>query len=363
MESASEDNEEASFGFRIDSDNLDLLRPIVDWAADRFGGVERLPRLYLVIDANTVYRELRFRLKEKRKPGARSALDEVLATGLTTVFAPRFLLQEVEKNVEEWAKEMKTTPKRLRDEWFAYQNGLVFCSETPRATRAAEKLAARHPIDLPYVYLQDNLSAEMILTEDHDIRDSGAPTADAAVIFDLRNYARNQSVFVTLTVSSVSGLYAILQGLMALARFIVRSVVSLILTLAAGTLLWMLHRWAKAKAGTSAFQRAWEMFKDAIGRLLRMMKHSYDRATVQWKRVTNVFAGRKRRPLRQFIFAVCARAGGALAVVEIVRQVLSDGYKTRARRFKAQVRRCLRTDGRFLEGPTGWTLAWGVRAA
>jgi hypothetical protein len=47
----------------------------------------------------------------------------------------------------------------------------------------------------------------MILTEDHDIRDSGAPTADAAVIFDLRNYARHQSVFVTLTVSSVGGLY------------------------------------------------------------------------------------------------------------------------------------------------------------
>ena len=146
-----------------------------------------------MIDANTVYRELRFRLKEKRTPGARSALDEVLATSLTRVFAPRFLLQEVEKNVEEWANEMKTTPQRLRDEWVAYQDGLVFCSETPRSTLATEKLAERHPIALPYVYLQENLSAEMILTEDHDIRDSGAPTANAAVTFDLTNYARHRT--------------------------------------------------------------------------------------------------------------------------------------------------------------------------
>jgi hypothetical protein len=150
---------------------------------------------------------------------------------------------------------------------------------------------------------------------------------------------------------------------MALGRLIVKSAFGLILTLAAGTILWLIHRHQKAKTGSSAFMRAWTTFRDFVARVLRMMNRSRDKAKVQWRRVTRMFSGTKRRSLRQFIFAVCVRAKAALTLVEIVRRVLSDGHKTRARRFRSQVRRCLRTDARFVETPQGWQLGQGARAA
>jgi hypothetical protein len=118
----------------------------------------------------------------------------------------------------------------------------VFCRETPVSTDPARRLAGRDPRDLPYVYLQENLSAEAILTSDKDIIQTGSPAVDGALILDLREYARNQSVFVTIATGSATGILLFVQAIMALGRLLVRSVVGVILSLAAGALLWFLHR-------------------------------------------------------------------------------------------------------------------------
>lgn len=338
------------FGFRIKSDNLRTLRPLVDWAAEQTGGIDRLPRVYLIMDANTIRGELRFRIR-RNDPEGRTRLDEILASGIATVFAPPFLLEEVEKHLAKWSRQLKIPLDRLTAKWKLYQEGLVFCRDVPVGTEPARRLAARDPKDLPYVYLQANLSAEAILTADKDIIETGSPTADGAVILDLGEYARNQSVVVTIAAGSATGVLLFVKAIMALGRLLVRSVVGLILSLAAGALLWFVHRKEKAKAGSSSFTRIWEMFKDCLKTLLRTLDRSHKRAKLRWKRLMTAFSKVKRRTLRQFVFVVCAIARKALTIIEIVARVLAEGHRTRAKRFRSQVRRCLKTDPRFLETP------------
>jgi len=355
-------DDDDSFDFRIKTDNLRQLRPLVDWVAEQTGAVERLPRVYLVVDANTVRRELGFRLR-RRKEDARTDLDDVLASGIATVFAPPFLVQEVEKHLDGWAAKMKVPASRLRAEWISYKGSLTFCLDAPVQTEPARRLAQRDAKDLPYVYLQTNLSAEAILTLDKDIKETGSPTADAAVVVDLRDYARDQSVVVTITTGSVAGISLLVKALLALGRVLVRSVLGIILSLAAGTALWILHRWEKAKAGSSAFGRAWATFKDFVRKLLRTIMRSHSRAKLKWKRLMTLFSKIRRRTLRQFIFAVCAIARKALTIIEIAQRVLSEGHRTRAKRFRSQVRRLLRSDSRFAETSKGWVLQpWAAAA-
>jgi predicted nucleic acid-binding protein len=348
------------FGFRIKSDNLRTLRPLVDWAAEQTGRIDRLPRVYLIMDANTIRGELRFRIK-RNDPDGRTQLDEILASGIATVFAPPFLVEEVEKHLEKWSRQLKVPVHRITAEWKLYQEGLVFCHEVPVSTEPARRLAARDPKDLPYVNLAANLSAEAILTADKDIIEAGSPTADSAVVLDLREYARNQSVVVTITAGSATGVLLFVQALMALGRLLVRSVVGLILSLAAGALLYVLHRKEKSKVGSSSFTRIWKMFKDSVNTLLRMLEQSHNGAKLRWNRLMTAFSKAKRRTLRQFVFAVCAIARRALTIIEIVTRVLAEGHRTRAKRFRSQVRRCLKTDRRFVETPKGWILeSWAA---
>jgi hypothetical protein len=350
------------FGFRIKADNLKTLRPLVDWAAEQTAGVERLPRVYLIMDANTIRGELRFRIK-RNDPEGRTRLDEILASGIATVFAPPFLVEEVEKHLPKWSQQLKIPLDRLIAEWRSYQAGLVFCRQVPVSTAPVRRLAARDPKDLPYVYLQENLSAEAILTSDKDIIQTGSPIADGAVVLDLREYARNQSIFVTIATGSATGILLFVHAIMALGRLLVRSVVGVILSLAAGALLWFFHRKEKARAGSSAFTRVWEMFKDCVKTLLQTLERSHKRAKFRWKRLMTAFSKVKRRTLRQFIFVVCAMARTALTIIDIIQRVLAEGHRTRAKRFRSQVRRCLKTDSRFVETPNGWTLqSWATAA-
>lgn len=313
-----------TFDFRIKTDNLRQLRPLVDWAAAQTNAIDRLPRIYLVMDANTVRRELGFRLRRK-KPDARTDLDDVLASGIATVFAPPLLLEEVDRHLENWARQLKVPLSRLLAEWNAYREAIVFCRDAPVTTESARRLGDRDPKDLPYVYLQSNLSAEAILTLDKDISETGSPTADAAVLVDLRDYAREKSVLVTIATGSVAGMSLLVRALLALGRLLIRSVVGMLLSLAAGAVLWVLHRREQATVGTSAFTRAWVLFREFVKKLLRTMERAHTRATFKWRRIIQLFSKVKRRTLRQFVFAVCAIARRALTTAEIVERVLCGG--------------------------------------
>jgi hypothetical protein len=105
------------------------------------------------------------------------------------------------------------------------------------------------------------------------------------------------------------------------------------------------------------------MFKDCLKTLLRTLERSHKRAKFRWKRLMTAFSKVKRRTLRQFIFVVCAMARKVLTIADIMKRVLAEGHRTRAKRFRSQVRRCLKTDSRFVETPNGWTLqSWAAAA-
>jgi hypothetical protein len=74
-------------------------------------------QLRVVIDANIVQGELRWRLKSRRKPGARSALHEVLECGVLVAYAPYFLENEIREHAPRLARETKTSLADVYREW------------------------------------------------------------------------------------------------------------------------------------------------------------------------------------------------------------------------------------------------------
>jgi predicted nucleic acid-binding protein len=309
-------------------------------------GFGRLPRVYLILDANAVIRELRFRVR-RRNPKARSTLDEVLHSTLAVAFAPPTLVEEVEEHLDEQAAQMKIAPAILRAEWQSFRLSFALCPVTPVDTDTTRRLSARDPDDLPYVYLCDNLSAEGILTADKDLRETGARVVDAAVLVDLRDYGRSKSIVLTFQFGGVAGIVAVAHALMAAGRFVVRSALGFFLVLGAGVMLWLLHAKTKSKPGGSVFTRAMEALGDLLRRAALIVYKHHWRSQLKWKKVTAAIGGRRRRTLRQYIFAVLAVARRALTVAEIIRRVLAEGHRSRAKNLRGQVRRCLRSDPRL----------------
>lgn len=169
---------------------------------------------------------------------------------------------------------------------------------------------------------------------------------DAAVLIDLRAYGRSKSVVLTFQFSAVGGIVAVAHALMKAGRLLVRSALGFVLVLGAGVVLWMYHSKAKHKPGGSIFVRALATLRDLVRRAVLVVYKHHRRSVMKWKRVTAMIGGR-RRTLRQYVFAVLAMARKALAVTEIVRRVLAEGHRSRAKSLRGQVRRCLRTDPRI----------------
>lgn len=64
-------------------------------------------QLAVVIDANVVYGELRWRLKNRPRPDVRSSLEEALASCVLIAYAPHHLDDEIHEHMEEIAADTK----------------------------------------------------------------------------------------------------------------------------------------------------------------------------------------------------------------------------------------------------------------
>ena len=82
--------------FRLDllfrSDTLPLLRPFLDMWPDLKHLLElRVVQIRVIVDANVVQGELRWRLGSRENPQARSGLEEAIDAGVLVLIAPNFL--------------------------------------------------------------------------------------------------------------------------------------------------------------------------------------------------------------------------------------------------------------------------------
>lgn len=339
---------------KIPSDNLASLRKLI--AAMGIVGVVHQVRV--VVDSNWVLRDLRWLLGSRSNPAARTAFQEVLASGTLVAYAPNALMTEVQEHIPDLARALGIEENRVWECWESYQTDLHFSK--PDMARASQWSSLRDPSDLPFVYLYGNVGAEAILTADNDIRDSTAKVVNLDVVLSLRDYSRAAAPEMTIKLGgalvlvagietlhvAIGTLKAIYGGITNLPRG--AQVILLIVGILAAAhpkarnLLMDGLRSISARAMESA-----SLLAPALIRLASDLAEFQERAQRSW--AATGLSTERRYPARLVAYAVCLAASQPLGADEIERRMRVAGYKSVAREFRSYLVRVIRDDPRFEE--------------
>lgn len=88
--------------------------------------LQTLLQIRVIVDANIIQGELRWRLAKRLKPENRSGLHEAVASGVIVAFAPVFLRVEIEEHIEDIALETGKSVTEAEKEWREFQTHLHF---------------------------------------------------------------------------------------------------------------------------------------------------------------------------------------------------------------------------------------------
>lgn len=352
----------------IRSDHLRIFRSLAA-AYPVLSQLLKLYRVRLIVDANIIIGDVRW-LARRRTPGARTALQEAIAAGTIVAFAPPELEEDVREKLPRIAADDQIELARLEAEWEGYRGLLRF--RTPGPGKMPEWV--QDPDDLPYLFLHAEIGADAILTRDTDIAAMGGDVIDVGVVLALRDYSRGASVQAAI---HVGGTVVTLGGLIVIRQVwrILRLAVS-----AFGQLPgWLKVTAALALIGALLHPRGREFLRNAavwlpehIGPLFDVLTPMLDQLVSHAtesrqlidsaaQRIGPLVAASRPRTARVHARRACLEAQGPLALEELARRVIEDGYVTRSRDFPSYLRRVLRTDREFVESPRGqWTLRSGL---
>jgi hypothetical protein len=183
----------------LHSDLLPKLVRLVDAFPNLKPLFPKLLQVRLVVDANRVQGELRWRLRRRRNPANRSSLHEAIDAGVVVLFAPLYVKWEIEKHYEEIAVETGTTIAVVKQEWTLFQKRL--CFHAPKTQPLpAETYADIN--DFPYLATWMELDTQAIYTTDAHLIEMGAPVVSVLIDKQLRDYARGSTVQLAVGIGS-----------------------------------------------------------------------------------------------------------------------------------------------------------------
>ena len=79
--------------------------------------LEKFVRFHLVLDANILQEQLRWRLGKRQKPHARTRLHEAIMSGVLVAYVPAIVEQEILEHVEEIAVSTRSSVVEVQNEW------------------------------------------------------------------------------------------------------------------------------------------------------------------------------------------------------------------------------------------------------
>ena len=327
----------------------------------------QLLQLRLVIDANIVQSELRWRLKTRKKPGARTALHEVLACGVLVAYAPHFLEREIEEHALRIAIETNSSLEDVQREWSDLRQHL--CFYTARV-KAQMDVSRTDPDDVAYIDTFEEIGARAIYTRDSDFLRTAAPVITVAIDTTLQQYARASTVRIGIMLGSSVSVAFGFEAALALAGLLSRLVRAarrlppvVQLLVAASLVVILSHPKPRAKV-VELWKFLNEHLSPAIWEAAVAAMYQFAEATTKetetLKLIQEVLPPSRKRSLMLHVRAVCAAARRPLGLDDIVRRVIVDGYKPRSDRPHAYLLRKLRSDQRFVELEDGWVIHVGV---
>ena len=325
-----------------------------------------LIQLRLVLDANEVQREIRFRLT-RRQADARSGLHEAIAAGVVVALAPRFLDEEIAKYSGKIAQDTGRSIDDVHAEW-AVVRGLLRIYDPKEAD---DPDAARiDPKDVPYKVAFDELGADAVLTRDRHFERMGVQVMKQSPSVALRDYARASSVSVGLGMSAgfvVTLSYASLRGIYAVIDKSVRIIGDLPewvkLILAAGVVAavvhpksrhWLIETWQRFRTTIASITPELETAVETAARLYLEAQEK----TMQTRSALQVsLPPTRRRTALQMARVICLAHSEPLSIKEMAVRMEAEGYVSEAKHFHRHLRQQFQASGQFTEvSPGRWTM-------
>ena len=181
-----------------------------------------LAQFNVVVDANIILGDLIWLVDKRKKPEATTELVECIKAGTIVAFAPRSVLNEVNKHIATIAASKSLSEEELRREWKAYRK--LIKVRTLRKEIVDRYKDGQDPDDAPTIALAEMLRADGILSKYEDIVAMGGLVIEMDFTRHARDYSRKTAVMATIHYSSgmalTVSLALIKNALQVVARFV-----------------------------------------------------------------------------------------------------------------------------------------------
>jgi predicted nucleic acid-binding protein len=362
-----QDQEKFRIGAFVRSDSLPQLIAFAASIPAFAPLLKKIARIGVVVDANIIQEELRWRLGRRQKPEARTGLHEAITAGVIIPFAPTFLEAEIEEHVAEIAEGTRVSVDDVRREWQVVRKLLHFYS--PKHEPKVGDADIVDPDDLPYIAAADELGLP-IYSRDQDYRQMQAPVINVLIDATAKAYARSSSVRIAVMMGSTFTVTLSFEAVTAACRGIKRLICwfddlhpAIQVAIIGAGIVAFAH--PKSRAKLSAL---WSWLKEtatppvlqAISDLAIQFAEANKTEADAYQRLQDSLPPAKKRSALMHARSVCLAAKSPLTLAEIERQMRAAGHMTRARNFRTYLRRVLLTSGQFQESSPG---VWGLIAA
>lgn len=356
----------------VRSDSLPRLIEVAN-SLKTFGPlIRRIARIGVVVDAQVVQQELRWRLRRREKPDARTGLHEAICAGVIIPVAPTFLSDEIEEHVSRIAHETGTTDEDVQREWQDFRKLLHFYSPKNRPTLNASVNSVDED-DLPYIAVANELGMP-IYSQDRHYEQMQAPVIGVLIDATARSYARSSSIQIAVMIGStytvtlsVEAIAAACRGIKKAADWFSELHPLVQLAMVAGVIITLAHPKSRAKLAA-----VWEWVKktatppvlQAIADVAKQLAEANNTAQAAHAEIHEALPAQRKRSALMHARKVCLLAKTPLSLAEIERGIRADGYVTRARDFRSYLRRILTASGQFSEVSSDcWVLSQHSAAA
>lgn len=155
-------------------------------------------QIHVIVDTNIIYSDLLAIVRAGRRAGRkRPAILELLAKRTLIGYFPQERIAEVHAKCVELSTRYSVPVDEVTTLWVEYQKHLNIVSthNLERERLDTRTLAARDESDVPFVQARHIVGASVILSNDADLRASGAPVMPwSRVPVDLRHFSRKQGL-------------------------------------------------------------------------------------------------------------------------------------------------------------------------
>jgi len=325
-------------------------------------------RLYLVLDANVVQEEIRWRSKRREKPTARTALHELIDAGVVVPLVPTFLDSEIEEHLLELSNEIHVSIEEVQRHWHDFRTQLIFY--TPQQMRD-QTAAVIDPDDVQYKRTCEELGADAVYSRDPHLQKMNVRVISSMSLASfLREHARNRSVSLGVELGSGAMLVIGIESLSGLYRLANKAIAGFC----------RLPSWAQLGVGAVAFailahpecraklaetwddisNTAIEMRPGALT-ILEEVSRQYFKAkqiTTQTHAAIRLELPRTpRRSALQYVRLICLADKMPLSILEIAQRIRKEGYVSQSRNFARYLQRIMRESKQFAEVSQGmWLL-------